>query len=783
LLAQLARALEAAHAQGIIHRDIKPSNVIIHKSGQPKLSDFGLAKSLSSEQNLSDSGDLIGTPRYMSPEQALAAPQDIDARTDVYSLGAMMYEMLTGRPPVDGPNVLTVLRKLTDEEPPPVRELNPDVPDEVAAICRRAMAKDREARFATAGAFADAVEGYLAGRPATDMAATIASPALRRRAAGGSRPWQAVAVGAAVVALVALLGFLAMRNSGDKQPPPVRGAEQDLDTEGTADGDPAALTSKTGPLLGTPAPRPGPRAKVPLPAERVADVLKRASNLAEAPGRAGAATPRERWQDALAQLNSVLILYPASAEARFLRGRLRRQAGQYMGAVDDLNAVIRSDPKNLKAVSERLLANYELNILYLGHLSERLLRPLRPGRVQEDVKRLVTGGTPAQKHLAQVIDALARLDYEQAGKLAEQRPRPQEVRVEDLPDQCMVEADALFHAAEASNWAGQAEPRDQFLQKANAVLGSGLDANPNHVGLLFLKADTFHEPYAALAPDGEDAQVVARRQQIQFDAALNHLRTVASGGDAETAVGWVVLLFNVDRKPQALDRVNDALMKVPYMHAVRAWLRLQSPQENALTGREINRILHDFPAAFDTVPDDYNSYFVLALLHAAAGEWDAARLDLRNCKVRLRDHPLPTTDGTEVAWYTDANGPAKEPTTRYLARTLDILMWYVSVPGDLRIRLGEEVLQRLANAPLVKQEGIKPDEVHNLQATVHWNVARAAAGNNDKAAVFLHLEEALKLHAPGVTSDAIGQDTTFDTWRSGKDFQDLMKKHAVPPKK
>src|SRR5262245_30727141 len=164
LVCLVARALQAAHEQGIIHRDIKPSNILLHSSGQPKLADFGLAKLLDDGSALSGSGDIIGTPRYMAPEQVLGGPQDVDARTDVYSLGAVMYEMLTGRPPVEGANVLAVLRKLSDEEPVPLRELNPAVPEEVAAICARALARARQDRFASAAEFAEAVQGYLLER-------------------------------------------------------------------------------------------------------------------------------------------------------------------------------------------------------------------------------------------------------------------------------------------------------------------------------------------------------------------------------------------------------------------------------------------------------------------------------------------------------------------------------------------------------------------------------------------------------------------------------------------
>jgi serine/threonine protein kinase len=161
LVYHVARALQAAHGQGIIHRDIKPSNILIQRSGQPKLADFGLAKSVLDSEKLSKSGDLIGTPRYMAPEQALAEAEQIDARADVYSLGAVMYEMLTGKAPADGPNILSIIRKVSDEEPTPIRQVKPDVPEEVAAICHRALCKDRQTRYQTAAQLADAVQDYL----------------------------------------------------------------------------------------------------------------------------------------------------------------------------------------------------------------------------------------------------------------------------------------------------------------------------------------------------------------------------------------------------------------------------------------------------------------------------------------------------------------------------------------------------------------------------------------------------------------------------------------------
>jgi serine/threonine protein kinase len=160
----VAQALHDAHEHGVVHRDVKPSNILIDQAGRPKLADFGLAKFVDGSKSLSGVGDLIGTPKYMSPEQVLLPSEEIDARTDVFSLGAVLYEMLTGKPPFDGPTPLAILRQLTDEDPTPPHEVNPEIPDEVAAICMKALAKDRDKRYLTAEAFADAIQSHVLHR-------------------------------------------------------------------------------------------------------------------------------------------------------------------------------------------------------------------------------------------------------------------------------------------------------------------------------------------------------------------------------------------------------------------------------------------------------------------------------------------------------------------------------------------------------------------------------------------------------------------------------------------
>jgi WD40 repeat protein/serine/threonine protein kinase len=162
--AQAAEALEHAHAKGIIHRDIKPANLLIDVGGNLWIADFGLARMLS-EAGLTMTGDLLGTLRYMSPEQALAKRVPVDHRTDVYSLGVTLYELLTLRPAYDGRDRQEVLQQIAFEEPRLPRRFNKSIPPELETIVRKAIGKNPAERYATAQELADDLRRYLDNKP------------------------------------------------------------------------------------------------------------------------------------------------------------------------------------------------------------------------------------------------------------------------------------------------------------------------------------------------------------------------------------------------------------------------------------------------------------------------------------------------------------------------------------------------------------------------------------------------------------------------------------------
>jgi serine/threonine protein kinase len=163
LLRDLARSVQHAHEQGIVHRDLKPANVLLTAAGGAKITDFGLAKLLDVEQGQTRTGAVLGSPSYMAPEQAGGKVRAIGPATDVYALGAILYELLTGRPPFLGASTLETLEQVRNHDPAPPQVLQPKVPDDLAAICLKCLEKDPAERYPSSAALADDLDRFLRG--------------------------------------------------------------------------------------------------------------------------------------------------------------------------------------------------------------------------------------------------------------------------------------------------------------------------------------------------------------------------------------------------------------------------------------------------------------------------------------------------------------------------------------------------------------------------------------------------------------------------------------------
>ncbi len=208
IAAKLARGLEHAHAHGILHRDLKPQNVLFDERGEPRLVDFGLAYVSDTSRRLTKTGTVMGTPGYMAPEQA-RGDKEVDARTDVYGLGALLYCAVTGRPPFAGSGLLHVLAQVVRDPPPPCSSINPAVPPGLESICLRCLEKAREGRYQSAKNLALDLERFLRGAPV--RAEPSVSSGVRSRIA---------VMGAAVLLLLVAMGVQFVRQSAVSSLPP-----------------------------------------------------------------------------------------------------------------------------------------------------------------------------------------------------------------------------------------------------------------------------------------------------------------------------------------------------------------------------------------------------------------------------------------------------------------------------------------------------------------------------------------------------------------------------------
>jgi outer membrane protein assembly factor BamB/predicted Ser/Thr protein kinase len=209
IIRQVAEALQHAHENGIIHRDIKPGNILLDKSGNVKVTDFGLAKEVDRDQmHLTVTGQVMGTPRYMSPEQASGNTAQADQRSDIFSLGATLYEMLTGKPTFESDNVIEILRKICTEEPVPPHKLNPKIHRDIETICLQALEKPPERRYQSAAEMTADIQRFFDGEPIEAKPIGIVERIARRLRKHG----KVIAINAGLLTVAAYFIFFYLTN-------------------------------------------------------------------------------------------------------------------------------------------------------------------------------------------------------------------------------------------------------------------------------------------------------------------------------------------------------------------------------------------------------------------------------------------------------------------------------------------------------------------------------------------------------------------------------------------
>src|SRR5215467_821854 len=216
LIVKLARTLQYAHEHNILHRDIKPGNILLDEKGEPHLTDFGLARLVETESTVTRTREVLGTPSYMAPEQAAGETTKLGKATDVYGLGAVLYQLLTGQPPFAGGTTYETIRLLLDTEPRPPRSLNRKIDRELSTICVKCLDKDPKRRYPAAAGLAEDLEHWLKHEP---IEARRTGLSVRGKKWVRRNPTSAL-LAASLVALAAAAGWIVWKAEFIKNPLP-----------------------------------------------------------------------------------------------------------------------------------------------------------------------------------------------------------------------------------------------------------------------------------------------------------------------------------------------------------------------------------------------------------------------------------------------------------------------------------------------------------------------------------------------------------------------------------
>jgi serine/threonine protein kinase len=389
-IADVAGALAYAHEEGVIHRDIKPHNLLLGRDGRLRISDFGLAR-LAEQPGVTMTGEMVGSPLYMSPEQIMGAAGEVDARTDIYSLGATLYEWLALTPPYPGDTRERVISLIMSTEPPPLRSHNPRIPIALETICTKALERDRDRRYQSAAELRDDLVRFLESKPIKAKRAGLANRALKSL----RRHQVAAVVAAAVIGGGALLAALFSKQSQVRTQAQVAAQAQDqaaeiLDILGQSlPFELAALMRGAEAVQGMVDPKnlglsggaasadaPRPKAAVGTPssiASRVAREYYRATLPADRFGALNAAAGEDDktlanlreadnlWNEGKLErakdlLDAYLAMKPNDVAARQMHAALCAELGLYKEVAEDAAVMVRLDSQSTPAYLWRGIA-------------------------------------------------------------------------------------------------------------------------------------------------------------------------------------------------------------------------------------------------------------------------------------------------------------------------------------------------------------------------------------------------------------------------------------------
>jgi tetratricopeptide (TPR) repeat protein/tRNA A-37 threonylcarbamoyl transferase component Bud32 len=720
---QLASALQYAHEQGIIHRDLKPANVMVDRGGTPRLTDFGLAKSMADEQSLTRPGEIMGTACYMPPEQACGM-SGVDTRSDIYSLGAVLYEMLTRRPPFVGETVVAILRRVEEDDPEPPTRLIDNLPRDLETICLKAMAKEKERRYATAGEMSADLQRFIEGQPIAAQRSSI----FYRSTKWARRNPAAVTAMLMTVAGVALFAFLLSRPGppAPPRPPPV-------------DPGPDKLAMR----------------KAAEPFYRQGDSeAGKARRFRRAEDRANR---QEVYRKAQALLDRAIEAFPEYADAYYLRGVIDLALNQHVRAMEDFDKALHYDP----AIAD---AYYERVMLRLREVEQKIVRGLlftRPEDASElfaAEKKLVAADIASIRKIgiklekALVAEAYAMDVFRDEGDAI--------ARLDEALQHDPTFADALVLRAILRMKSGEADALKAALEDLNAAVS--YDANNQKAykvrAGLHLQME---RPEAAMKDLDEMVAIAPDEGQSYLDRAIVLMNREQGARDRRRIKSDLEMAVKLDPKnPTArfLDAVS--VLSMPTSMTKETVQFCRSELEIAIAADPGYVPAHAFRMVCDQL------LFDEAALKQHCDEFDRR---FESIAQKQRDR---VKNGVTLLANAIRQRLKTSQTQMLFDQGCDLLAAAEHAEAEKKFR---DVLERLRDPLLVSREGLDVRTARELRSKAHYNLGCVHSLRRELDAALVELEAAFKLDAS--LSEHVNEDQDLEALRDDPRFARLVKRY------
>ncbi len=607
LVRDAALALHFAHGKGIVHRDIKPTNLLVEDGDPPRIvvTDFGLAKRTDVASSLTVSGNIMGTPAYMAPEQALGRVGEVSARSDVYSLGATLFDLATGRPPFESKDLYDLLGKLLEKEPPAPRSLNPRIDADLETILLKCLEKEPRRRYATAEKLAEDLTRWLEGEP---VVARPPSTARRWARKISKRP----RLIGAIVALALLVATAAVVIPKWREEVTLR-RKREQELVETKKRDEAAVKARERALFHLESGR-----------RRLEETHQRLTDPALTPKELEAAV-----QGSLAELRTAVALYPQLPEAYLAMARAYSMVRNFSSALEHLNQSIRLAPRLATAYLDRARIRAEI-LEEIAHDPANSREgpsegPLLRRQIEEDLARVKALSVDSKETLyARALLAFATLDYAGSADLLRTylKSSSSDWRARFYLGHALYHVNRLTDAESELTRAIAGNLHDWTLYKMRGLVRQVLKRFDEAIEDCTRSIEIFSDPPYAYEIRGECYLELGKGEEALQDAeaALARYPSYAKAYDLRAHVrAW-----KKDWKG-AVEDETQAMMLVPghpnlyemYAHRARYQVMLD----------ELELAIADYTKSLELKPDFAHAAYGRGLIHARMKRWPEAIRD------------------------------------------------------------------------------------------------------------------------------------------------------------